>query len=125
MIRARVVWNGPAAETATLAEAWKRLRAAVITYHSLVLLALNVANPRPYRTPSRPGEPPRKRTGWLQAHVLYELDDGTHAGRVGLAKNAPYGVFLEFGTRVMRARPWLLATLKKNWDRIAAVAAGR
>lgn len=124
MIQARLTWNDQAGPQ-VVALAWDRLKAAVVTYHTLLLAAINVANPRPYKAPSSPGEPPRKRTGWLQAHVLYELDEESHSGRVGVAKNALYGIFLESGTKLMRARPWLLATLKANWDKIAALAAGR
>ena len=124
MMKARLTWNDPAG-VQVVALAWDRLKAAVVTYHTLLLATLNVANPRPYTTPSRPGEPPRKRTGWLQSHTLYEFDEETHTGRVGVARNALYGIFLELGTRLMKARPWLLATLKKNFDKIAAIAAGR
>ena len=124
MIRARLDWNDKAGPQ-VIAAAWENLVRAVVTYHTLLLTTLNVANPRPYKTSSKPDEPPRKRSGWLQSHTLYELDEGTHSARVGVATNAIYGVFLELGTRLMKARPWLLATLKKHWDRIAAIAGGR
>jgi hypothetical protein len=109
MISAKLQWRGDEA----LAFFWQ---ACVQT--------LNVSNPRPYDTPSKPGEPPRKRTGWLQRNVLYELDEKTLSGRVGITRNARYGLYLELGTRRMAARPWLLATLQKVEKQLNAIAGG-
>lgn len=67
-----------------------------------------------YPYPSKPGEPPRKRTGWGQRHVVWEFDPRTMRGRVGIAKNAIYMLYLELGTRRVKRRPWLVATLKKR-----------
>lgn len=69
---------------------------------------------------SAPGEPPRKRTGWLQRHVLWLFEQSYHWARVGLSANAIYGLYLEFGTKRMLARPWLFATLRKYQDQIRA-----
>ncbi|MEK7767082.1 MAG: hypothetical protein AAB368_12670, partial [bacterium] len=44
----------------------------VVFFHTGLQLVLNKSNPRPYKTPSKPGEPPRKRTGFGQRNVQYE-----------------------------------------------------
>lgn len=124
MITTRIIWQGEAAKVQVKAAAWTNLQKCVVTFHTMLLSALNVANPRPYRTPSQPGEPPRKRTGHGQAGVQYELDEATLSGRVGVTKAVVYMLFLELGTRVMDARPWLLATLKRNLDRLSQIAGG-
>lgn len=75
-----------------------------------------------YPNPSKPGEPPRKRTGWGQRHVVQEFDRNRVAGRVGVAKNAMYMLFLELGTPRVKRRPWLVATLMKNQGAIGRLA---
>jgi hypothetical protein len=67
-----------------------------------------------YRSVSSPGEAPRKRTGFLQRNVLMEFDRTVPAGRVGVGRNAMYGLYLELGTRRMAPRPWLVRTLMEN-----------
>lgn len=66
-----------------------------------------------YPYPSKPGEPPRKRTGWGQRHIVWDYDADKMEGRVGIAQNAIYMLFLELGTRFIKPRPWLVATLTK------------
>lgn len=75
-----------------------------------------------YPSPSKPGEPPRKRTGWGQRHIVWEFDPQAIAGRVGIAKAALYMLYLELGTRHVARRPWLVATLKRNLKMIALLA---
>lgn len=120
MISGRMDWNDDALGQIK-ALAFERIARVTVEYHTLVLEELNISNPRPYKTPSRPGEPPRKRTGWLQRHVVYQLDEKALTGRVGPSVNAIYGVFLDLGTRWMAARPWLLATAKKYWSRLQKI----
>ena len=74
-----------------------------------------------YANPSKPGEPPRKRTGFLQQNVLFEVDEANLTARVGPAANAAYGVHLELGTARMAARPWLLATAQKHAPQMAQI----
>ena len=104
-----------------IAEAlFPRVLRAAVYYHTKVLEALNKPNSgvtvkgkRRYLSPSLPGEPPRKRTGWLQRNVLYEVNQKAGTVRVGVTQNAKYGLYLELGTRRMQARPWLLSTLRQ------------
>lgn len=67
-----------------------------------------------YPYPSNPGEPPRKRTGWGQRHIVWEFDSKQIAGRVGVSKGGIYMFFLELGTRWVKRRPWLVVTLMTN-----------
>lgn len=121
MIQAKLTWHGDPVIPALKAAAWEKLARAVVFFWSTLQTVLNVPNPPPYQTPSAPGEAPRKRTGWLASHVLYELDKAGLAGRVGLGPAAKYGLFLEAGTRKMAARPWFLATLKKILPQLEAL----
>ena len=124
MIQTKIQWNGEACKVQIAAESWKGIQKCVVTFWTMLQTTLNVANPKPYTTPSAPGEPPRKRTGWLQAHVLYELDEATLSGRVGVGKAAIYGLWLELGTAKMAARKWLLVTLERNLERLRQIASG-
>jgi phage gpG-like protein len=56
---------------------------------------------------SRPGEPPRKRTGTLQKSVESRVEEEPQAIVTLVGSKVPYAVHLEYGTRRMRARPWL------------------
>jgi hypothetical protein len=66
-----------------------------------------------YPNVSAPGDPPHKRKGHLRGGVVFEIAADGLSSRVGILKNVIYGLYLEFGTKKMAARPWLLATLKK------------
>lgn len=57
--------------------------------------------------PSAPGEPPHLQTGRLRGSVAHEVRD--LVGRVGT--NVEYGRWLELGTRLCKARPWLRRAL--------------
>lgn len=52
---------------------------------------------------SAPGEPPRVQTGRLKASYTHEMHETLPIGRVGT--NVEYGKWLEFGTRIVAARP--------------------
>ncbi len=54
---------------------------------------------------STAGGYPAFRTGWLQKNIQMEMDRAKVEARVGT--NVLYGRYLEFGTRLMAARPWL------------------
>lgn len=97
---------------------WECLQRVVAFYHTQLLHTLNT----PYPPASTPGNPPHKRTGWLQKNVLYVLDKAKGLGKVGVTVNASYGAYLEFGTRKMAARPWLVATLKRWLPQLRVLA---
>lgn len=73
---------------------------------------------------SRPGEPPRKRTGTLRSSVQHEkIKEGREviAYRVGYVRAIKYGVYLEFGTRKMAPRPAVRAAYLRELPNIAKV----
>ena len=120
MISGEMNWDD-SIDTRIRALAAEKIARVTVAFHTQVLEELNVSNPRPHTTPAPPGSPPRKRTGWLQRHVLYELDQEQLRGRVGVSVNALYGIWLDIGTRFMAARPWLLATARKYWQTLQSV----
>ena len=67
---------------------------------------------------SKPGEPPRRRTGTLGASITNEADKGGLIQRVGTAFK--YGFWLEWGTKKLAPRPYLRPAITKNADKIAA-----
>ena len=137
MIAVNIHWNGDSSKKLIVDAGWDKIQRATEYFHAQVLAALNVPNSgvrvkrkrgkgsyTVYPNPSKPGEPPRKRTGWLQRHVQREYDKPSLTSRVGVQRNALYGIFLELGTRFMAARPWLLATLNKVRTQLEAILAG-
>jgi len=65
---------------------------------------------------SKPGEPPRRQTGFLQAKTVAEFDGKNKI----VVKTPQYGVFLDGGTRNIKPRPFLRKTVhdrKPNWNR--------
>jgi len=78
-----------------------------------------------YGQPSRPGQPPRVRTGTGRSEIVreYNGNDRNPAVRVGVTRKGIYMFYLELGTRRIKARPWLLATLMKFRRRIGELAA--
>lgn len=75
-----------------------------------------------YPNSSKPGEPPRRRTGWLSSHIRREYAPDRLSSRVGLLPNAKYGLFLELARRYSRRRVWLLHTLNKYIPQLRALA---
>ena len=125
----------------------KALRAAGVRLQQLVQLALNksagpqyVKLKRPrggkknktqrtiYTRPSRPGEPPHKRTGNLQRGIWLKHDSRRPAAQVGWSRNAIYGLYHDQGIRYARVgkqkRPHMMATFHKNKASISRVAMG-
>ncbi|MDO8598439.1 MAG: hypothetical protein Q7R45_17655 [Sulfuricaulis sp.] len=96
---------------------WEGILRATVYFWQTVQQVLNVNNPPPYKTPSAPGEPPRKRTGFGQSNVIYETDRAGMRTRVGVLSNAKYLATLE----LFRNRPWLMATLRKVWPKLKAL----
>lgn len=119
MIKVSFSWHGDEALAQVKSIGWERLQRCIVFFWQACQAALNVSNPRPYKTPSKPGEPPRKRTGWGQRHVVYELDKEKLQGRVGLASGAIYMLYHEF-----KNRSWLLSTLRKVEGQLNAIAGG-
>ena len=145
MIETRLEWNGPQVEAEirrTAGEAivratvylWQQCRQAVgepnsgerRKHRTKKTKSGRPASYTVYPHPSREGDPPRKRTGWLQNNIVYEVIGtvGSPVGRVGVRENAIYGAYLELGTRRMKPRPWLLATARKYFIQLQAIVTG-
>ncbi len=81
---------------------------------------------------SKPGEPPAIQTGTLRRAMTYEVgkDIQGPVARVGPMstlgeKSLKYARFLEFGTRKMRARPFLRPAFARKARDIALILGGR
>ncbi len=101
-------------------------------YHTQLRLAVNVPNSgvrvkvkrqtaggnkrtrTVYSNPSKPGEPPRKRTGFGQSQIVREINKAKLSGRVGVTKNGIYMAYLDLGTKHIARRPFFMPTLMKN-----------
>lgn len=96
-----VNWNGNGPASRAKEEAASRLQRAAIFFQTQLIRRLSVSNPRPYKTPSKPGEYPRKRTGNAIANVLAAPLDvpGIIAGgfkvRAGVGEPGRYLAILE------------------------------
>lgn len=129
-------WHGDEIVAKIVAAGWEGLARATVYLWQQCVEALNVPNTGVsvkrrgggsrtiYPHPSPPGEPPRKRTGWGQRHVQYELDRVSLKSRVGVGVNALYLAMHEAGIRGVK-RSWLLATLDRHLDTVRALASGR
>ena len=61
---------------------------------------------------SAPGEPPKSDTGALTSNITVEKERGGYT--TGSRKGAPWGFWLEFGTSLIKARPWLQPSFDKT-----------
>lgn len=67
---------------------------------------------------SAPGEFPKSDTGQLVSSLYFKIASDKLSAFFGTKLN--YGTYLEYGTSRMRARPWLLPTLKAKREAIVA-----
>lgn len=75
--------------------------------------------PRRAHQASAPGESPATDTGGLVNSGFHELDEPALEVSIGFAKF--YAAFLEYGTRLMAKRPFLLPTVEEWRSKIAPV----
>lgn len=75
---------------------------------------------------SRPGQPPRKQSGFLQKSIYTHFDEQTMTGYVALDEAAGYGNVLEKGTKDgrIKPRPWQMTTFFENRAKIAKLVGG-
>lgn len=70
---------------------------------------------------SAPGQPPANDTGTLVSSIRHwVLDSGL---KVEVGSRLAYASILEFGSRMMAARPWLHPSLEENKKKITALLA--
>lgn len=74
---------------------------------------------------SKPGEPPRTRRyqQGLLGSVFYDVNPILLRSRIGSPMK--HGLYLELGTRRMKARPWLKPALNMSLERIKRIATRR
>lgn len=70
------------------------------------------------------GQPPRKRTGFGQSCIAWESNGSLQDPRVrvGVTKAGAYMIYLELGTKRIKARPWLRVMLKRYEKEIGRLA---
>jgi len=106
----RMTWNmNGQAYDQVKAASWEGIRRAAAYYWDRLQDALNVPNSgvdvplpwggtkRVYPNPSKPGDPPRKVTGFGAGNVVVEYDQPNLKARVGVTQNAKYMVVHELG----------------------------
>lgn len=77
--------------------------------------ALRKVLKKPFPPASRPGNPPHKRTGFLQGNTVV-----SRKGRNIFVRTPTYGIFLDGGTSRMAARPFIRKTIqsqKRKWTK--------
>lgn len=77
-----VEWQGDEARETLARERGRVLLAMAVTLQTEFLRRINASNQKG-KSPSRPGEYLRKRTGWLQGHVLYAPQTPEAVARAG------------------------------------------
>ena len=70
-------------------------------------------------TASKAGFPPNSDTGRLASSIDWTVDEAKLVANVGT--NVKYGAWLEFGTKDVEARPWLLPAFTKNLKTIVKI----
>lgn len=73
------------------------------------------------KSPSPPGSPPGRRTGYLRNSWTVYHKNGTPAGMFGIISGAHYAGYLESGTRKMAARPFVDKIIEKAMPRIEKI----
>lgn len=73
---------------------------------------------------SRPGEPPRLRTGIFRASIRAEMVEGSRGLAYKCGSDLPQAASLELGSRYMKPRPWLRSTLAQERSEMRAVFMG-
>ena len=113
MIQMQYVDHGNERIAEIEAAGWEAVQRCTVFLWTECMKACGISNPRPYLNSSKPGEPPRLRTGFGQRNIAYELDQAKGIGKVGVRTNAKYMAYLDQGTSRILPRPWLLATAIK------------
>jgi hypothetical protein len=100
----RIEWHGEELKQAVDEASLEGLTRASVYFHDLCRRAVNRSNPRnrrsgQYDQPSKPGEPPKARTGFGRDNIVWGTnDDPKHpVARVGITANAMYMYWLEIG----------------------------
>lgn len=134
-------WNGKQFEEQLKQATWEGLSRAGAFYHTRCQLIVSRPNTGKsvkvkrrtpggnqrtrtiYPNPSKPGEPPKLRTGFGRRNIVVNYLKASNSVRVGVTANGIYMFYLEVGTRRIARRPWLMRTLIDNREMIGRLAA--
>lgn len=108
MARVKVKWFGGAINRRIRKEMSGRLFKAGTIFSRYAKEKMIGRVNRDGKNPSRGGEFPKVASSNLVKNITFEIDPAGLSGRWGT--NVKYGRFLETGTRLMRARPWMTLT---------------
>ena len=111
MAEVRLNWRGDAVKAEYRRRTQRLIKLITIDTHNQIKKSINRQGPtktNPTASPSRPGEPPKKRTGRLISSIGFRLKK--NIGIVG--SSVVYSKFLELGTSKMAARPFFQPALK-------------
>jgi len=143
-VAVRITWNGEALKRYTHKQIEAGLYAAAVELHRIARKKASIPNAGQtvavkrqraggnkssrtiYPHSSRPGESPRRRTGFGQKNIVFGISqDGTTA-RVGYTRNARYMTYHELGIRYSRVglqyRPTIVPAMRHNAPRLAMIA---
>src|SRR5262249_36142996 len=124
MINAKFNFYGDQALATVKAAGWQRVQRCAVFFWQSCVAAVSRANPRPYHDSSKPGEPPKARTGFGRSQIRYELDEPKGTARVGVALPGIYMLHLDQARDPKRRRPWLVATLERVLPTLRSLAGG-
>ena len=132
----RIQFNDDAFKRKLMHATAQGLQRAGVYLQSQCKIAVSKANPHHHIAILRPGQrrgqktakvwenmhnqyagtPPFARTGHGRSSIVWEFNDDllAPAVRVGVRANGIYMAYLELGTSRIKARPWLVAMLRKN-----------
>ena len=118
MANVTMTWYGPQVLAKVKQDEGRRVEKAGRHLKNKIRIALSGTQPtriskktgRKYGLdPSKPGDYPKKVTGYLRQNIQSEYNPATITSRVGT--KVYYGVIMELSTNPKRRRPWLLKTL--------------
>jgi hypothetical protein len=114
MIEATLTWHGEQILSGIETISWERLLRAAQFLHQQLQETVGI----PYPPASRPGEPPRRRTGKGQRSIVLVPDKATGTIWVGTTRGAQYMMSLD------TTRPWIEITIRKNRAPMQAILRG-
>lgn len=116
----RWTWRDEAFRRLVAREAADRLESAAIVVERKAIELVS----EPFPPASKPGEPPRDRSGKLGESITHRMDRGGLLAQIGVFFGSPayrYASLLEFGSRGLEARPFLRPALVQSKPEIRRI----
>ncbi len=135
VIKPKVIWKGESVMASLRGTSLQNLREASIFLKGAVKETLSGnRSGRVYRVPgtrrnytaSAPGEAPASRTGTLRNAISHAVNKAKLTAVVGPRllgsdPNKQYPLWLEFGTKKMAPRPYMVPTIQRNKDTVIQI----